>query len=209
MNGFFRTAAKTLALAAVALAPLAASAEVSVVKVINFSCQYCRASEAMDAPIRRAVEASGGRMVYATMPADETSDGSRELVYYAIRAAMPDKEPQIRASLYKGAQELGYPLATAQQTVEWLTTDLTDLKTDWTLYLQANTNPSAKAAFDRAIRLTLKAGVQVLPSYVIVKNGELVRTLDVDSAGGSYSALREAVVGAIEKANQANPQKPN
>lgn len=190
-----------------AVMPFAAHAEVSLVKIVNFSCQYCKASEAMDAPIRRAIEAAGGKMVYATMPADESSDGSRELVYYAARALMPANEPLIRASLYKGAQDLGYPLMTVGQTSEWLATDLAEMKYDWNLVTQAAAAPAAREAYQRAVRLTLKAGVQVLPSYVIVKDGTLVRTLDVDSAGGSYSALREAVVSAIEKANTA-PQNP-
>jgi len=185
----------------VSLVPLWAQADVSVVKIINFSCPYCRASETMDDPIRRAAEASGGKMVYAALPADENSDGSRERVYYAVRSLLPDKEPLVRQSLYKGAQDLGYPLASAEQTIDWLSTDLVALKYDWTLATTAVESRATQDAFARAVRLTLKSGAQVLPSYVVVKDGELVRTLDVESTGGSYAALREAVLTAIEKAN--------
>lgn len=196
---------RKLAFIALLLAPLWAQAEVSVVKIINFSCPYCRASESMDDPIRKAAEATGGKMVYATLPADESSDGSREKVYYAARSLMPDKEPAIRQSLYKGAQDLGYPLATAEQTIEWLSTDLVSLKYDWTLVASAVRGSVAQEAYARAVRLTLKSGAQVLPSYVVVKDGELVRTLDVESTGGSYSALREAVLSAIDKVNTPKP----
>lgn len=198
---------RKLAILALALAPVWAQAEVSVVKIINFSCPFCKSSEAMDEPIRRAVEKTGGKMVYAALPADESSDGSRERAYYAARSLLPEKEPLIRQSLYKGAQDLGYPLATAEQTVDWLSTDLATLKYDWTLVLGAVESSAAKDAFARAVRLTVKSGAQVLPSYVVVKDGELIRTLDVDSTGGSYAALREAVLSAVEKAEA--PSKPN
>lgn len=190
-----------LGLAFALIAPSLASAEVSVVKIINFSCQFCRSSEAMDEPIRKAVTAAGGKMVYATLPADEASDGSRELVYYAARTLIPGQEPRIRDSLYKGAQDLGYPLMTTGETTEWLSTDLADLKYDWTLVRDAAASRATRESFERAIRLTIKAGAQVLPSYVIVKDGEIFRTLDVDSSGNSYSALREAVLTAITNAN--------
>ena len=186
-------------------AQLSAHAEVSIVKIINFSCEFCKASEAMDEPIRRAIEATGGRMVYATLPADENADGSRELVYYAARDAMPKEEPLIRRSLFRGAQDLGYPLVTVGQTVEWLNTDLVALKYDWTLLPALAEGRDARAAYKRAIALTVKAGATILPSYVIVRDGALLRTLDVDSAGGTYTALREAVLSAIEKAAVPKP----
>ena len=154
----------------------------------------------MAPPIRQAVEATGGKMVYATLPADENSLGERELVYYAARSVAPDKEPQIRESLYKGAQDLGYPLMTVQQTVEWLNTDLEPLKIDWVSVTQAAQSSVAKDAFARAMAITAKAGAQVTPTYIVLKDGILVRTLDVDSTGGSYAQLREAVMSAIEKA---------
>lgn len=154
----------------------------------------------MDEPIRSAAEATGGKMVYAALPADENSDASREKVYYAVRSLLPDKEPLVRQSLYKGAQDLGYPLASAEQTIDWLSTDLATIKYDWTFVTAAVDSQAIQEAYARAVRLTLKSGAQVLPTYVVVKDGDLIRTLDVDSAGGSYGALREAVLSAIEKA---------
>jgi protein-disulfide isomerase len=198
---------RLVAVAAMLAASITAHAEVSVVKIINFSCPYCRASESMDEPIRRAVQEGGGRLVYAALPADESSDGSRELVYYATRDAFPQLEPQVRAALFKGAQDLGYPLMTTEQTAEWLSTEMQDQKIDWTRITQAAAQQPTRAAFERAVRLTLKSGAQALPSYVIVKDGQLIKTLDVDSGGGNYSALREAVLTAIEKAKASTPSK--
>lgn len=198
-------ALRTVFGAGLLLACLSAEAAVSVVKVINFSCPYCKSTEAMDPPIRRAVEATGGQMVYAAMPADEASDGSRERMYYAARAALPQHEPKVREALYRGAQDLGYPLATASQTAEWLSTDLESLNVDWNHLARGAETGEAAGAFQRALRLAVQAGVQVLPAYVIVRDGQVLQTLDVDSAGGTYSALRQNVLEAVAKA-QATPK---
>lgn len=185
-----------------------AQAAVSVVKVVNFSCPFCKSSEAMDMPIRSAAELSGGKMVYAAMPADENSDGSRERMYYAARAKWPTLEPRIRESLYRGAQDLGYPLSTANQTAEWLSTDLVDLNYDWVGLVQSSATGEAAQAFTRALRLAVQAGVQVLPAYVVVRDGQVLQTLDVDSVGGTYSALRRAVIEAVNKAVSTSPKIP-
>jgi protein-disulfide isomerase len=185
-----------------------AQAAVSVVKVVNFSCQFCKSSEAMDLPIRAAVELAGGKMVYAAMPADENSDGSRERMYYAARAKWPMLEPRVREALYRGAQDLGYPLATANQTAEWLSTDLADLNYDWVSLVQSSATGEADQAFTRALRLAVQAGVQVLPAYVVVQDGQVLHTLDVDSAGGTYSGLRQAVIEAVNKAVASSSKKP-
>lgn len=201
--------ARRLALAALlAGAAWSAQAAVSVVKVINFSCEFCKASEALDPPIRSVVELAGGKMVYAAMPADENSDGSRERMYYAARAKWPALEPRIREALYRGAQDLGYPLATANQTAEWLSTDLADLNYDWVSLVQSSATGEPKEAFTRALRLAVQAGVQVLPAYVVVRDGQVLQTLDVDSAGGTYSALRKAVIETVNKAVASSPEKP-
>jgi protein-disulfide isomerase len=197
-----------LVAAVLVLAPVFASAEVSVVKIINFTCPYCRSSEALDPPLKQAAEATGGRFVYATIPTEDPDDSARELVYYAARHVIPEHEPFVRASLYKGAQDLGYPLATAAQTVEWLATDLARLNIDWTKVLQASGEKAALDAYQRALRLTVRSGAQVLPTYVLVKDGEVLRTLDVEAAG-NYASLREAVLTAIEKsAGKNSPTKP-
>jgi protein-disulfide isomerase len=185
-----------------------ANAAVSVVKVINFSCQFCKSSEAMDTPIRTSVELAGGKLVYAVMPADENSDGSRERMYYAARAKWPALEPRVRDALYRGAQDLGYPLATANQTAEWLSTDLADLNYDWVSLVQSSATGEPNAAFQRALRLAVQAGVQVLPAYVVVQDGQVLQTLDVDSAGGTYSGLRQAVINAVNKANVSSTPTP-
>jgi protein-disulfide isomerase len=195
-----KCAAKLALAAGLLLGSLGAQAAVSVVKVINFSCPYCKSTESMDPPIRRAVEAAGGSMVYAAMPADANSDGSRERMYYAAREAYPELEPRIRASLYKGAQDLGYPLASALQSAEWLSTDLADLNHDWTRVARTADDGEPLRAFQRAIRLAVQAGVQALPAYVVVKDGVVLHTLDVQSGGGNYSALRQAVLDAVSKA---------
>src|SRR5690606_24955178 len=109
--------------AALGFAGSAAAAEpVHVVKFLNFSCGACRASESLDAPIRALTEQAGGRFVSAPLPRGRND--YRERFYYALRDLGPQMEVQVRASLYKGDQDLNYPLSDVAQTMNWLQTDL-------------------------------------------------------------------------------------
>lgn len=186
-----------VALAAVLLGS-AARAEplepVSVVKVLSFSCPVCRAAEAQDAHIEPAVRAQGGRFVHAPIP-DGQGTGARELVYYAARALGPDVERKIRVSLYKGAQDLGYPFNAVSEVLDWLQTDLPALNLDRNALAKAAAAPAARQALDRAIHLTLRSGAQELPSYLFVRNGEVLATLDLPNSGrANLLGLREVVL---------------
>jgi len=184
----------------------AAAREVSVVKVVNFSCSVCRASESQDESIRAAVQATGGRFVLATMPVSADVYW-RELMYYAARERDAALEPQVRQSLYRGAQDMGLPFADMPQVAVWLAQDLPDVKVDWAaLGEQALSARAPRDALGRAMRLIVSAGVQKLPSYVLIADGELAGLLDPDTGSrtGSLVELRQSVVRRIEELAHAS-----
>lgn len=171
-----------------------AAAAVDVVKVINFSCQHCRNSESIDAPIRAAVLEGGGKFVYATMPASENV--ARELYYYTVRDAYPAKEPAFRQALFAGAQDSQQPFASSVELSVWLSNRLNDPEINWD-WLSANAQrESSKQALGRALRLILEAGSSSLPSYVLMKDGRLAGAIDFNSQT-SYSDLRERVLAQV------------
>jgi hypothetical protein len=187
------------------LAPVAHATPVDVVKVINFSCPVCRASESLDNSIRDAVSATGGHFVPAPIPPDNSTGGARERVYYAARDMDPNHEPVIRASMFKGAQDMQMSLSDVPQTVAWLEDDIgTQVNLDGT-QLQANAEgQAAQISLGKAARLVISSGAQALPTYIILKQGSIVGTLDVDSIQNkSLLNLRDAVVTAIGKASSA------
>lgn len=189
-------------LAALLLGTGAAQArEVSVAKVVNFSCATCRASESQDDAIRAAVRSTGGQFVLATMPMAQDNYW-RELLYYAARAYDPALESKVRESLYRGAQDMGLPFSDMTQVVVWLTQDLPEQRVDWTaLGRSALTDGAAREALGRALRLIVASGAQKIPSYVFIVDGELQGLLDLDtgSRNGSLVELRQSVLKRIEE----------
>jgi hypothetical protein len=196
-----RSRACLAVLAISAIAPHSQAAPVipiDVVKFISFDCPVCRASEVMDAPIRDLTRARGGRFVVAPLP--RGSNESRERFYYVLRSLGADVEARVRLSLYRGAQDLNYPLNDVPQTLDWLQTDLTVGSIDWTRVLAQVNGQESSAAVERAVRLALRSGLQVVPTYVLVQGDRVIATLDPQgSPGGELSALREAVIHALRK----------
>jgi hypothetical protein len=198
------------ALAAVCLAPLiaaaGASAPVNVVKIISFDCGVCLASDSLDGPIQAAVESHGGRFVTAPLPRVETD--ARERLYYALRDVSPRVEFKTREALFKGSQELSYPLAELADTLDFLRQEVGEDATDWDRVVTIAQSPSGREPINRAIRLVANSGAQVTPTYVLVREGSVLGTYDVNSVPNTnLSSLREAVLGAIQRVSQATAKE--
>jgi len=189
-----------------ALAPNAQAATalpLDVVKFISFDCPVCRASEVMDAPIRELTQSRGGRFVIAPLPRGVNE--ARERFYYVLRHWGPEAETRVRLSLYRGAQDLNYPLNDVPQTLDWLQSDLTVNGVDWTRVTEQVNDRESAAAVSRAVRLAIRAGMQVVPTYVLVQGDRVIATLDPQAVpGGELSALREAVLNALRKSQSTH-----
>lgn len=197
-----------LALAATAVTSFAQSTAIVVVKVINFSCPVCRASESQDAPVIVAADQTGGQFVYAPIPA-EAGEFAKEKVYYAIRKQGRAAEKRVRESLYRGAQDMNMPFLDVIQVIEWLKDDIPDLEIDWLTLTADAQGPDAKAALRRAALLTKAAGAQVLPSYIVVQNNAPVATLDINTSGkgSSLVSLRDEVIKRVGELSGATKTK--
>jgi len=190
-------------LLATSVSPAFGGEPVHVVKFINFSCSVCRASEVLDAPIKAEVEKHGGRFIVAPLP--RGMDEARERFYYALRELGPEVEAQTRLSLFRGAQDLNYPLSDVPQVLDWLQSDLRVPSIDWTQILTEVNGTAPAAAVERAVVLAIRSGVQVVPAYVLVQGDRILATLDPKSTpGGQLPALREAVIDAVRNSNSAS-----
>jgi hypothetical protein len=179
----------------------APSTAVDVVKIISFDCSVCYQSETLDPPIRQAVVQQGGRFIVAPLPRVESQ--ARERFYYALRDLGPQVEQKTRDSLFRGSQDLSYPLSDAPQVLDYLSQDLANLNLDWNaIVTEVNATPSGEAV-QRAINLAFKAGAQITPTYIFVRDGVVLSTFDINSSGTntSLSALRETVLAALKSAN--------
>ena len=194
------------ALLAMAIGPAAVQAQsnkpLDVVKVMSFSCPVCFASEAQDQFIEQTVKAAGGRFVRAPLPSVEGDMGAKDRVYYASREFSPQLTDKVRASLYKGAQEMGVPLDNITAVYTWLQQDLDiDVNTLNSL-IQRSQQSDAEGALRRAVYLARSAGVDRIPAYLLLRDSQVIAALDPTSVPGGLAGLREAVIQRIK-----NPTK--
>lgn len=191
-------AAAALVAASASAAPKAAprKSDLVVVKAMLFSCPICRETENFDPTIERELRAVGGKLVPAPLP---VGSAAKERMYYAIRNMAPEAEKAVRASLYKGTQDAGLPLTDEVQVMVWLQTDLPSAGVDWTKVIEGANSDEAKAAVGRAARLAINATVSDTPTYIFIKNGEVVETVDPPKAQNSTGNLRELVITRIRE----------
>lgn len=171
---------------------------VDVVKVMSFACSFCLAAEAQDTAIEAASAATGGKFVRAPIPETAVAPGNREKTYYAARDLSPLFGERVKASLYRGTQDAQVQLAAFAQLYYWLLQDMPEEEANIARAIENAQKGEAAAALERAVRLTISAGVELLPTYVLVSNGQIVASMDTSTTGAkTMSALREAVITRI------------
>lgn len=179
----------------------ASESPLNVVKIISFSCNVCRGSEVIDPALSRAVRAQGGQFVWAPIPvAEKDFLGVKERVYYASRSVSPDIANRVKDSMYKASQDMLVPLDTFSQAYSWLIQDL-QLNSDLAQkIINEAQSPEGIVPLRRAFLLVQEAGISAVPSYLILKNGKVIKSLDPTKADTkSFSDLRDAVLAEISK----------
>lgn len=174
------------------------AARVDVVKVMNFTCSFCLAAENTDNSIEAAVAETGGKFVRAPVPLDEKESGAKERVYYAARDMSPQFAVKVKDSLYRGAQEALVGLSTYLEVYTWMLQDLPKEEASFNELFKRAQDPSTKNALDRALALIAKAGIEQVPSYVLLKNGVIDSVFDV-RAGESPAVVRQNLIQKIQQ----------
>lgn len=187
------------ALAASVCLPAASKSAIDVVKVLSFSCSFCRDSEVHDIAISRMVQEHGGRFVWAPVPTHpEDFVGAKERVYYAARDMDARLGEAVKQSLYKGTQDQGQLLFDYMPLYTWLSGDLPQFDSKMTELFEKAKGAAAQGAMQRAIRLALAAGVSAVPCYLLLRDGKVVASYDrVHPQAPTLSALRELVIEAV------------
>lgn len=183
---------------------------VDVVKVVSFACPISRASESFDGPIKEAVRQYGGKFVFGPFPSEgdasqTEAQGARERVYYASRSFGVAVEERVRASLFKGVQDMNLGLGDYMQTYSWLSNDASELKSKFGDLFKRAQEKEAGASLEKTAYLAHAAGANALPSYVILVDGEPRTALGPDDVvGGSLPKLRDLVVATIHKLSESH-----
>lgn len=176
-------------------------APINVVKIISFSCNVCRASEAIDPILSTEVRRRGGQFVWAPIPVAESDFlGVKERVYYASRTLDSELSLRVKESMYKASQDVLVPLTTFAQAHSWLTQDLLlDSETAQKIINQAQT-PEGLVPLRRAFLLVKEGGISAVPSYLLIKNGKILKSFDMTQSNiKSFSDLRDSILAELYK----------
>ncbi len=176
-----------------------AATPVHVVEIANFSCPYCLAMESAGNELRRATEATGGRFVFAPISPQEGASNWQDRIYYAARNQGPKAEAAVRAALFRGAQDLNLPMENLDQVLVFLAEDLSSLELDWVRLRQDALNPSTLESYQRALWLGASAGIDAVPAYIFIVDGEIVDAIGRNPTTNDLSALRREVLDEIKK----------
>lgn len=187
-----------LLVVAAAIGASAHAARVDVVKIMNFTCSFCLASEGPDKLVEAAASSTGGRFVRAPVPLESTESGAKERVYYAARDMSEALAEKVKSSIYKGAQESQVNLDGYVQVYTWLLQDIPEQEASFNELFKRAQDPSTKAALNRAIALIAKSGVEQVPTYVVLKNGAIDSVYDT-RAGESVQVVRQNLIQKIQQ----------
>ena len=153
---------------------------VYVVKYVSFSCNFCRAAEQGDTLVEQAVRGSGGEVSVAPVDTMENPSYIRERLYYASRKHGAEIAQRVRAAMFSATQDHGLTFTSMESLNTWLAVNAADWMDDTlrkALIQEAGLDETT-GAIGRALRLARSAGVDVLPSYVIVQDGDVKAVFD-------------------------------
>lgn len=169
-----------------------------VVKVVSFHCKYSQESSSLDAMIAARAKSQGGKFVLSPISADG-SNFNAALVYYAIRPYLGEHEPTVVDALYKGAIDNGLPFESPSQVTSYLNDMVGFDGFNWPLVDSLAEGDDAKSAASRAVKLTVKSGITMLPAYLIVRDGELIAAFERSSGeAGWQNTLRSQVLTYLD-----------
>lgn len=187
----------TIALLACSLA--AQAGPVFVVKIVNFSCPYCRASESVDDKIRDAAYDSGGDFLYGPITLMKEGSDARDRVYFAsVKLDLPETA-RIRRALYQGVQDEGQMFENIPQVIVYLQRVLPEVNVDWNALSLKAISKEITASLQRTKELAVKGSVDQLPAYLLIQEGEVVAILDSSSSDTPrFPQLKDAVISKIK-----------
>lgn len=157
-----------------------AGSPVYVVKYISFSCNYCRAAEQGELLVQQAVQATGGEVSVAPVDTMENPTYIRERFYYASRKHGTEIARMVRAAMFSATQDHGITFTSLESLNTWLAVNTADWLDDAVRksIIQEAGLEETSLAVSRALRLARSAGVDVLPSYVILQDGAVKAVFD-------------------------------
>ena len=164
------------------------SPDIVVVQVANFMCSNSRQVNLQYDRILAACNYAGVGFRFAPVTWQDQSEWPAR-IYYAVRNLYPKAESVLRDALFDGMQRKGLAFETVSQVMAHLTNNQLDvaatkLEPSFNLatIVQASAKEDIEVSMLRAIRLTALSEVEMLPSFLWIQGGEIIKVLDGNAA---------------------------
>lgn len=166
-----------------------------VVELALFTCPHCLAVENSLRPLEAI---AGERLSFAPVP--DSDPDMATLSYYAMRDAFGTQEKEFRAALFAARQTLLLPLANSEEVIEYLQQrglrpPMTANELD-----EAIRSSDVNRALGRLQNLMELAGVTAVPSFVLIRDGQVLTSIQKGSE--SAQEFMRRVVTVVRENNQ-------
>ena len=190
-----RTFLQTLGIGAISTGvlhtPLAKAQDITPITVVqlgNFMCSNSRQVNIQTERMQDAAQYAKIGFRFAPVTWEHQSPWPAR-VYYAARNLYPAAEPIIRDAMFDGMQTRGLAFETMPQVLTYLMNSQLDVEatkrdTQFNLVAiaEAAKHEDIEVSMLRAIRLLMLSEAQILPAFVWLKDGEIVKKLSAEEA---------------------------
>lgn len=194
-----------IALSALVISPFS-SAEVAVVKMMDFYCTDSFKTGAIDPIIQNELKKLGGKFVFVPIAGNELYI-SKDRVYYAIKNLYEDEHPQlidqVRQKLASASVNFELKPADPTQLIEFLRGELGNEIINWNSVRNNMHSAEVDSSMKKAYALARDSNTSTFPTYLILSNGKIVANIPWE-VGTSTDVLLDQIKQSI--ASEANTE---
>ena len=162
--------------------------QITVVQLVNFMCSKSRQVNIQYDRMAMAAKAAKIGFRFAPVTWDTQSPWPAR-IYYTIRNLYPAAEPVIRNALFDGMQTRGLAFETMSQVMAHLVNSQLDVEAtkvepqfNLATIAEVSTSEDIEVAMLRAARLLILSEAELVPTFVWLQNGEIIKKLAGEAA---------------------------
>lgn len=184
---------------------LAEKPQIDVVFILSLSCPYCMSTEPLLGQIEAELQKVDGRLIQAAL--DPVSKNiSKEIGFYAARKMGPTELNAYKALVYDAVINKNLPLSDFGQLFALLETsqDQLPFKLDDLAKLISEEESEFRGSHLRAMRLAFVAGSNLLPSFILLNNGEVDSVHERSATNATVSLVVKSLTNRIKELHKEN-----
>lgn len=183
----------------------AQKSQIDVVFILSLSCPYCMSTEPLLGQIEHELSKINGRLIQAAL--DPISKNlSKEIGFYAARKMGPSELRAYKALVYDAVINKNLPLSDYGQLFALMeaSQDKLPFQLDDLAKLISEEESEFKDSHLRAMRLAFVAGSNLLPSFILLNNGEIDSVHERSATNSTVSLVVKSLTSRIKELHKEN-----